>query len=100
MRNANQPLSSSGACAMKRSQKRMTSGARSSSNSVGPAMTSRTGVPRNSNDVTTPKLPPPPRIAQNRSGCWSALVVMTEPSARTISAEIRLSIVRPDRRVR
>ena len=27
-----------------------------------------TGWSRNSNDVTTPKLPPPPRIAQNRSG--------------------------------
>ena len=26
---------------------------------------------RNLNRVTTPKLPPPPRIAQNRSGSWS-----------------------------
>jgi hypothetical protein len=27
---------------------------------------------RNVNRVTTPKLPPPPRSAQNRSGCWPA----------------------------
>ena len=32
-----------------------------------------TGCSRNSNDVTTPKLPPPPRIAQNRSGCSVSL---------------------------
>ena len=31
-----------------------------------------TGWQRNSNSVTTPKLPPPPRSAQNRSGCSSA----------------------------
>ena len=32
-----------------------------------------TGCSRNRNEVTTPKLPPPPRIAQNRSGFSSAL---------------------------
>ena len=31
-----------------------------------------TGWSRYRNRVTTPKLPPPPRIAQNRSGSWSA----------------------------
>ena len=35
--------------------------------------------------MTTPKLPPPPRTAQNRSGCSSSLAVMSRPSAVTIS---------------
>ena len=32
---------------------------------------------RKLNRVTTPKLPPPPRSAQNSSGCWSRLAVRT-----------------------
>jgi hypothetical protein len=37
------------------------------------------------NEVTTPKLPPPPpRQAQNRSGLVLALAVLTWPSAVTI----------------
>ena len=55
---------------------------------------------RNENDVTTPKLPPPPRIAQKRSGSRSASVETTEPSARTTVAATRLSIVSPNARVR
>ncbi len=51
----------------------MTSGVCSSGQNVGPAMTVDTGWQRNSNDVTTPKLPPPPRNAQNSSGFSSAL---------------------------
>ena len=47
------------------------------------------------NDVTTPKLPPPPRIAQNRSGFSSALARTRSPSASTTSASSRLSIVEP-----
>ena len=66
----------------------------------GPATTVPTSWPRNSNEVTTPKLPPPPRSAQNRSGCSSALAVTNEPSASTTSADSRLSIVSPNRRVR
>src|SRR5262249_2702487 len=31
------------------------------------------GCARNSNEVTAPKLPPPPRNAQNRSGFWPSL---------------------------
>ena len=50
--------------------------------------------------VTTPKLPPPPRRAQNRSGCWLLLAVTKLPSARTTSASRRLSMVRPYLRVR
>ena len=41
--------------------------------------------------MTTPKLPPPPRSAQNRSGCWSALARSTWPAAVTTWAERRLS---------
>ena len=37
------------------------------------------------NDVTTPKLPPPPRTAQKRSACSLALAVTKRPSARTMS---------------
>ena len=58
-----------------------------------------TGCSLNSNDVTTPKFPPPPRIAQKRSGNSSALVRTTSPLASTTSAEIRLSIVSPKRRL-
>src|SRR5438094_575630 len=40
---------------------------------MGPARTvGPTEWRRNSNEVTTPKLPPPPRNAQNRSGCSSS----------------------------
>ena len=46
-----------------------------------------------------PKLPPPPRIAQNRSGFSRTLTWISLPSAVTISAEIRLSIVMPNFRV-
>src|SRR5207248_8501918 len=63
---------------------------------VGPAITAPpTGCVRNSNEVTTPKLPPPPRSAQNSSGCSFALACARDPSARTTSAPSRLSIVRP-----
>src|SRR5262245_35522416 len=40
----------------------------------------------NSNDVTTPKFPAPPRNAQNRSGLSSALASRSLPSAVTMSA--------------
>ena len=53
----------------------------------------------NSNSVTTPKLPPPPRSAQNRSAYWSADVRRILPSAVTTSADSRLSTVRPKRRI-
>ena len=42
-----------------------------------------------------PKLPPPPRIAQNRSGFSSGLARVTVPSASTISADRRLSSASP-----
>ena len=42
-----------------------------------------------------PKLPPPPRSAQNRSACSFSLAVTRRPSASTTSASIRLSMLRP-----
>src|SRR5207253_5097840 len=54
-----------------------------------------TGCRRYSKEVTTPKLPPPPRSAQKRSGCSSAFTCSTCPSAVTISTEMTLSQVSP-----
>ena len=50
------------------------------------------------NEVTTPKLPPPPLSPMKRSGFSAVLAVTTCPSAVTTSAAIRLSEVRPQRR--
>src|SRR4051794_35879698 len=47
------------------------------------------------NSVTMPTFPPPPRIAQKRSGCSSALAVRMSPAAVTTWAESRLSMARP-----
>ena len=94
--SAKKPLTSRGAWTMNSRQKRITSGVCSIGQNVGPAITvAPTGCVRNSNEVTTPKLPPPPRSAQNRSGCSSALACTCVPSASTTSAPIRLSIVSP-----
>src|SRR6516162_7846219 len=46
-------------------------------------------------DVTTPKLPPPPRTAQNRSWFSSALPRNTRPSAVTNSTDCKLSRASP-----
>jgi hypothetical protein len=54
-----------------------------------------TGCSRYSNAVTTPKLPPPPRSPQNRSGSSRSLARSSSPSAVTTSAERRLSTVAP-----
>ena len=48
--------------------------------------------------MTIPKLPPPPRRAQNRSAFSVAVAFTTVPSAVTISAPIRLSHVKPSLR--
>ena len=60
-----------------------TSSVCSSGHSVGPPTTSETGCAWKVNSVTTPKLPPPPRSAQNRSAFSSALAVTRCPSAST-----------------
>ena len=54
-----------------------------------------TGWIANSNSVTTPKLPPPPRSAQCRSGFSFADAFTTRPSAVTTVAETRLSQLSP-----
>ena len=69
------------------------------STSIPPTIPSR-GCSRNLSRVATPKLPPPPRMAQNRSGCCSSLAMTSWPSAVTTSAASRLSMVSPSRRTR
>src|SRR5882724_10965813 len=49
----------------------------------------------NSKLVTMPKLPPPPRSAQSRSGFSLSLAWIRRPSAATTSAAMRLSQARP-----
>src|SRR5947199_46990 len=56
-----------------------------------PPNTSLSGCSRYSNQVATPKLPPPPRSAQNRSGSFSSVTVSTSPAAVTNSTESKLS---------
>src|SRR6516164_277636 len=60
-----------------------------------PPRTVLTGWTRNSNEVTTAKLPPPPRSAQNKSSCSLLLATLAFPSAVTISNDRTLSQVRP-----
>lgn len=57
-----------------------------------PASTVPAGCALNSNEVTTPKLPPPPRIAQNRSSFSRLLSFTLRPSASTTSAHCRSSV--------
>src|SRR5262249_45604107 len=59
------------------------------------ATTSPIGCRRYSNSVITPKLPPPPRIAQKRSGLRDASAGRERPSAVTIRAERTLSQAAP-----
>lgn len=54
---------------------------------------------RNLNVVTTPKLPPPPLTAQNKSDSSSGAARTKRPSAVTMSTPTRLSIVSPNRRL-
>ena len=58
------------------------------------------GCSRSLSRVATPKLPPPPRIAQNRSGWVWASTRSCWPSAVTTSAASRSSMVRPCLRTR
>jgi hypothetical protein len=81
IRYAKKALSSRGASAMKSPKKRNASAAFSSGYNTGPAYTVLTGCSRNSSDVITPKLPPPPRIAQNRSA-FSASLEQHPPVSR------------------
>ena len=65
-----------------------------------PPKTSRTGCSRNSSEVATPKFPPAPRSAQNRSLRRSSRAVSASPSAVTMSARSRLSAASPCLRAR
>src|SRR2546425_811286 len=98
--HAKKAPSSRGAREMYSSKVRITFSASSTSKNIGPPMMLFTGWSLYWKFVTTPKLPPPPRSAQKRSGFALLLAVTNEPSARTTSAEIRLSSERPLPRVR
>ena len=100
MRNAKNPFSSSGCAGRNSRYQASTSAAWSSGHRIGPATTVETGCRFNVSDVTTPKLPPPPRIAHSRSAFSSSLARAKLPSARTTSAATMLSIDRPYFRVR
>ena len=65
------------------------------SKAINPPYTVSSGCRSYSSDVATPKLPPPPRSAQRRSGSFSAFAVVTAPSAMTTSADRRLSTAMP-----
>ena len=53
---------------------------------IGPAITmGPSGLRRNSNSVTIPKLPPPPRTPQNSSAFSSSLAFTNSPPAVTMS---------------
>ena len=101
--SAIQPLSSSGSDGSSSRYQRITSAVSAKSYSTGPPMivpASPMSWQRKVNEVTTPKFPPPPRSAQNRSLFELSLAVTNVPSASTTSADSRLSMVRPNLRVR
>src|SRR3954466_2687861 len=89
-------VSSSGIVSVSPRQLVMTVRAASGGKKSSPAMTvGPTWCSSNSNDVTMPKLPPPPRSAQNRSGLSVALACTSWPSDVTTSAPTRLSAAKP-----
>ena len=92
------PDSSSGAASAAATSPSITSGLPGSS-SIPPTIEG-SSCSRNLSRVATPKLPPPPRIAQNSSGWWSSSTARTWPSAVTSSAASRLSMVSPCLRTR
>ncbi len=79
---------SSGAPGAQSAQSFSTSSLRSQGQASIPACASASGTISNSIAVTTPKLPPPPRSAQNRSGSLSASTRTRFPSALTISTAV------------
>ena len=65
---------------------------------MAPAYSSSTGWTTNSIAVTTPKLPPPPRSAQNRFGWCSASARTRLPSAVTTSSAVTALVCMPNLR--
>src|SRR5216683_1770473 len=98
--NRNDAPNSSGAAAMK-SRHAVKAGTPSSAENIGAhnMTVGPTGCAWNSKDVTTPKLPPPPRRPQNRSAFSDALATLSSPLAVTTSAESRLSMLKPRLRI-
>src|SRR6266516_911138 len=85
-----QPLSSSGSDGSSSRYQRTTPAVSAKSYRTGPPMIvpfSPMSWQRNVNEVTTPKLPPPPHSAQNRSRWELSLAVTNVPSASTTSAD-------------
>ena len=71
-------------------------GAAASACSTGPPRTLASGCVRYSNEITTPKLAPPPRSAQKRSGSVPSLAMTTSLDASTTSAGSKLSTAIPN----
>ena len=91
---ANDSASSSAAVSRYSRNRSAISCARAAGNAIAPFTTSRpSSCNRNSNEVTTPKFGPAPRIPQKRSGCSVSLTCSRSPAAVTRSTESRLSIV-------
>ena len=86
---------SSGTPAVHSCQPCRTSLACSAGNNRAPAKISGNGNRSNSRAVTTPKLPPPPRSAQNRSGSFSASTRSCSPPAVTTSIAVTRLQARP-----
>src|ERR1700733_1451472 len=90
---------SSGASAMKSLQYSSSGRISPSGQSPSASTTELSGCSFNSNSVTTPKLPPPPRKAQNKSAFSFALARTTELSAVTRVNPATLSQDNPNLRV-
>ena len=91
-------VSSSGAASASTRKEAITSGVAGRKSS--PPTIWPTSCRRNFSRVATPKFPPPPRSAQNRSGWLSASARSSSPSAVTTSAASRSSMVMPCLRTR
>ena len=88
--------SASGACGAQDCQAEITRAARDHGQDRKNSTISPAGWVVKVNELTTPKLPPPPpRQAQNRSALELALQVLTWPSAVTICMDCTLSLVSP-----
>src|SRR6516162_887307 len=90
---------SSGASAMKSLQHSKSRRTPGSGHSPSASTTELSGCSLTSNSVTTPKLPPPPRKAQNKSTFSPSLQCTSEPSVVTSVSPSTLSQDNPNRRV-
>ncbi len=101
MRSTATLVSSRGALALKSRNASSTLRLSSARQAIAPpTISGPTENSRYSNDVTMPKLPLPPRRAQNRSAFSSADARTTRASAVTTSIDTTVSQVQPWQRVR